>query len=254
MKNFSVGERTLAYDRIGAGTPLVLIHGFPLDHSIWDKVVPPLSVHFDLIIPDVRGFGESTSSASKWSMNDLAEDVARLLDHLKIESAFLAGHSMGGYIALAFAGIFPGRVRGIALVASQTAADAPEKQADRVKQAGQIARDGTGDTVAGMTAKLSSDVQVQKYVHDLMRKQESQGFIGSLHAMAGRTDTMAVLAESTYPVILIHGDSDALIPIQRAHDVQAAVPRAELVQLHEAGHMPMLEMPEQATEGLKRFL
>lgn len=254
MKTLTVNDIRLAYERTGTGSPLVLIHGYPLDHSIWDEVVPLLSPDFDLVIPDLRGFGESTSAKPQWSMQDLAEDVARILDHLEIESAFLAGHSMGGYVALAFAKKFPGRVRGLALIASQTAADSPEKKADRIQQAAQISRDGTGETVAGMTPKLSTDSKVQQLVHDMMKRQKPAGFIGSLHAMAGREDTLPMLADYDYPLIVIHGDEDNLIPLQRAHDVQAAVPRAQLVQIHKAGHMPMIEAPQQVADALKRFL
>jgi pimeloyl-ACP methyl ester carboxylesterase len=254
MKKITVNDISLAFDRTGTGSPLVLIHGYPLDHTIWNEVVPLLSPVFDLIIPDLRGFGESTSSKPQWSMQDLADDIAGVLDDQKIESAFLVGHSMGGYVALAFAKKFPGRVRGLALVASQTAADSPEKKADRIKQAGQISQDGTGEAVAGMTPKLSSDPKVQKTVHDIMKRQKPAGYIGSLHAMAGREDTLPMLADSDYPVILIHGDVDNLIPLQRAHDVQAAVPRAQLVQIHQAGHMPMMDAPKQVADALERFL
>jgi len=103
MMKFSNGNISLAYDRRGQGAPLILIHGFPLDHSIWDEVTSLLAPTFELILPDLRGFGESVSPAPVWTITDLAADVASLLDHLGIESAFLAGHSMGGYVALAFA-------------------------------------------------------------------------------------------------------------------------------------------------------
>ncbi len=186
MNKFQANNSTLAFERLGRGAPLVLIHGFPLDHSIWNEVTPMLIPTFDLILPDLRGFGESLSTIPTWTMTDLAADIASLLDHLGIESAFLAGHSMGGYVALAFARSHPRRVRGLALVASQTAADSPEKREDRLAQAEQIARDGISKTVAGMTTKLSSVRRVQKFVHSLMQNQKPAGLIGSLNAMAER--------------------------------------------------------------------
>jgi 3-oxoadipate enol-lactonase len=251
MQKISGNNLTLAYDRIGQGAPLVLIHGFPLDHSIWDEVTPLLSSTFDLILPDLRGFGESISSAPAWTMTDLAADIASLLDHLGIESAFLAGHSMGGYVALAFAQAYPNRVRGLALVASQTAADTPERKAGRYTEAHHIAEQGIGDTVAAMTSKLSSDTRVQKFVHDLMRKQKPAGYIGSLKAMAERADTLSVLAGSSFPVLLVHGDADGLIPLQRASEIQLKVPRTRLVELAGLGHMPMMESPQAVADALK---
>lgn len=250
MKFFN-GSVSLAYDRIGRGAPLVLIHGFPLDHSIWDDVTPLLTPTFDLILPDLRGFGESISPAPVWTMPNLAADIAALLDHLGIESAFLAGHSMGGYVALAFAAAYPQRVRGLALVASQTAADTPEKRAGRFAQAGQIAEDGIGETVAGMTLKLSPDARVQKFVHDLMRKQKPAGFIGSLKAMAERADTLSVLEEASFPVLIVHGGADGLIPLQR--EIQAKVPRARVFELPGVGHMPMMESPQQVADALNSW-
>ncbi len=251
MKKFTVANLSLAYERMGRGAPLVLIHGFPLDHSIWNEVIPLLKDDFDVILPDLRGFGQSDAVDSDYSMRDLAADVASLLDHLGLESAFLAGHSMGGYVALAFADAYPSRLRGLALVASQTAADAPERKAGRYAQAQKIAEDGIGETVAAMTVKLSSDARVQKFVHDLMRKQKPAGYIGSLKAMAERADTLSVLEQASCPVLIVHGGADGLIPLQR--EIQAKVPRARLVELPALGHMPMMESPQQVADALKSW-
>ena len=253
MQKLTVNHLSLAYDRRGRGAPLVLIHGYPLDHSIWEEVAPFLSPTFELILPDLRGFGESDSTDAPYTMTDLAGDVSALLDHLGIESAYVAGHSMGGYVALAFAQAHPSRVRGLALVASQAAADPPERREGRYANARQIAEQGIGETVAGMTPKLSAEERVQKYVHDLMKRQKAAGFIGSLRAMAERADTLSMLAAASFPVLLIHGDADGLIPLQRAREIQAAVPRAQLVELPGAGHMPMLEHPQAVAEALKRL-
>lgn len=259
MNAFTTNRGTFSYDRLGQGAPLILIHGFPLDHSIWDDVTPLLSdpstgsgQAFELILPDLRGFGESVSPAPVWTITDLAADIASLLDHLGLESAFLAGHSMGGYVALAFAAAYPQRVRGLALVASQTAADTPERKAGRYAQAHLIAENGIGETVAGMTLKLSADPRVQKVVHDLMKKQKPVGYIGSLKAMAERADTLSVLEQASFPVLIVHGGADGLIPLQR--EIQLKVPRARVVELPGLGHMPMMESPQQVADALKSLL
>ena len=91
-----------AYTRIGEGTPLVLIHGYPLDHTIWYDMVSSLEDKFELILPDLRGFGLSGVAEAPYTIADMASDIASLLDHFGIEEAHIAGHSMGGYVALAF--------------------------------------------------------------------------------------------------------------------------------------------------------
>lgn len=251
MITYTHNDSILAYERLGRGTPLVLIHGFPLDHSIWDDITPLLTPTFDLILPDLRGFGESVSSAPAWTMRDLADDLAALLDHLGLDSVFLAGHSMGGYVALAFADAYPQRVRGLALVSSQAAADAPEKRAARHAQARQIAEDGIGETVAAMTEKLSADERVRKFIHELMRKQKPAGYIGSLKAMAERADTMSVLEKNSFPVLVVHGDADGLIPLQM--EIPLKVPRARVTEIAGGGHMPMMESPREVAEALESF-
>ncbi len=103
MDTLEINGIRLAYDRRGKGTPLVLLHGYPLDHRLWDDVVPLLEDQFDLILPDLRGFGGSSTVDAFYTMEDIASDIAGLLDFLGIQKTAIAGHSMGGYVALAFA-------------------------------------------------------------------------------------------------------------------------------------------------------
>ncbi len=253
MEKISINHLALAYERRGYGAPLVLVHGFPLDHSTWDEIVPLLEPNFDLILPDLRGFGESDSTGAAYGMADFASNIAALLDHLGIESAFLAGHSMGGYVALAFAKAYPARVRGLALVSSQAAADTSERREGRYATAKQVAEQGVGVVVEAMTPKLSADPRVQKFVRELIGRQKPAGVIGALKAMAEREDTMSVLAPADFPLLLIHGDADVLIPVDRSREIQAAVRRAQLIELSGVGHMPMMESSLAAAEALKKL-
>ena len=251
MEKINVNGIRLAYTRRGAGTPLLLIHGYPLDHTIWDEVLPLLEKDFDLILPDVRGFGESTTIASQYSMNDIASDFVALLDHLGIQKVALAGHSMGGYIALAFARLHPERVTDLALVASQVLADTPDGKKGRYKTAADVAEKGVGLVAAAMTLKLSADTRVQGFVRRLIEKQHKDAIIGGLKAMAEREDATQYLSSFKFPVVLVHGDSDALIPVDRAREIKVVLPIAHLVELPGIGHMPMMEAPERTAEALK---
>jgi 3-oxoadipate enol-lactonase len=123
MNTVAINGINLAYTSRGKGTPLVLLHGYPLDHTSWDEVATLLENKFDVITTDLRGFGQSTTVETPYTMSDMAADLDGLLDYLKIEKVALAGHSMGGYVALAFAKKYPQRVNALGLVSSQAAAD-----------------------------------------------------------------------------------------------------------------------------------
>lgn len=252
METKSVNGIQLSYDRTGGGKPpLMLIHGYPLDHSIWDDIAPLLKNDFDLILPDVRGFGGSSTIESAYTMTDIARDFASLLDSLGIEKAALAGHSMGGYVALAFARAFPERIGGLALVASQSANDTPERKEGRYKTAADVAGRGVQLVVDAMTDKLSPDQRVRDYVRSLIGRQGVAGISGALKAMAEREDLTSFIASFRHPLILIHGDADELVPIGRAREIKALVSTAHFIELAGVGHMPMMETPGQVAEALK---
>ncbi len=250
MNTVAVNGINLAYTRRGKGTPLVLIHGFPLDSTSWDEIIPLLEDKFDIILPDLRGFGQSTTIKSPYTISDMAEDLAGLLDYLGIEKTAIAGHSMGGYVALAFAKKYPNRVSGLGLVSSQTAGDPPERKEGRYKTAADVAEKGLGVVVEAMTPKLSADVRVQTFVRGVIEKQSKDGVMGALKAMAEREDSMSILSSFDFPFLLIHGDADALIPIDRAKEIKAALPSAKLIELKGSGHMPMMEFAKATAEGL----
>ena len=253
MSTITFNGIELAFDRRGKGTPLVLIHGYPLDHSIWGDVVPLLENDFDLILPDVRGFGGSATVETPYSMADIAADLAAVLDSLGIEKAAFAGHSMGGYVALAFAKAFPDRVSGLSLISSQAAGDPPERKEGRYKTAADVSEKGVQIVAAAMTDKLSPNQSVRDFVRSLIGGQSVSGVTGALKAMAEREDLTSFLASFKLPLVLIHGDADELIPVDRAREIKALVPEAHLVELPGTGHMPMMEQPERIAEALKHL-
>ena len=253
MEKVNVNGIQLAYERRGKGTPLVLLHGFPLDHHLWDEVVPLLEDTFDIILPDLRGFGESTTVDSPYSMDDYASDIAGLLDQLGIQKAAIVGHSMGGYAALTFVRRYPERVSGLGLVSSQVLADAPERKEGRYKSAADVSENGISSVVATMTPKFTADEELQSYARASMERQRPAAYIGALKAMAERADSTSLLSSFTLPVVVVHGDADALIPIDRAREVKDALHQVHLVEISGAGHMPMMEAKEKTAEALKHL-
>jgi pimeloyl-ACP methyl ester carboxylesterase len=253
METINVNGIRFAYERRGTGSPLVLLHGYPLDHHLWDEVAPLLADTFELILPDLRGFGESSTVDSFYTMEDIASDIAALLDHLEIQKTAIVGHSMGGYVALAFARLYPERLTGLGLVSTQVLADPPDRRDGRYKSAAEVADKGIASVVETMTPKFTADPQLQKFARENMEHQQPAGYIGALKAMAERVDSTPLLATLNVPVVIVHGDADSLIPIDRAREVQAALPDAHLVEIRGAGHIPMMEDKEKTAEAL-RFL
>lgn len=254
MKKVNVNGVQMAYTREGTGKPLVLVHGYPLDHTIWNEVIPLLDSDFDIITPDLRGFGQSDVVESQYKISDMATDIAGLLDQLGVEKTAVAGHSMGGYISLAFARAYQERVTGLGLIASQALADTPERKQGRYEAADEIIKSGVEPVAEAFSPKLTPNQRVQTFVKELITEQQPAGLAGALKAMAERDDSSSVLSSLTFSVAIVHGNLDELIPIQRAQEIKAAVPHATLVELLEIGHMPMMEDPQSTARALRNLL
>lgn len=250
-RSLKIDGGNIAYVRRGQGRPLVLLHGYPLDHRIWDTTAERLDSDFDIVLPDLRGFGDSRAEGADFSMTTYAEDLKDLLNHAGLEQAVVVGHSMGGYIALAFAGAYPDWIAGLGLVASQTAADTPERREGRLATASEVLEAGVGSVAETMATRLCADPDIQVALRDLIMAQRPPGLAGALRAMAGRFDSMEVLRSLKVPVAIVHGQADALIPVERAREMKGAVPSAHYLELAGAGHMPMVEDPERTAAALR---
>ncbi len=250
MNKATLNGLQIAYERGGSGTPLVLIHGYPLDHTIWDAMVPLLEGNFDLILPDLRGFGQSGTTTTPYSLDDMAADLAALLDVLKVKNAVVVGHSMGGYVALAFARAYPERLLGLGLIASQPLADTPEKKAGRALEAEHVLAYGVAEVAEGMATKLTADPALHEKLKGLIYQQRPEGVAGALWAMAERPDSRDLLSNFEFPVAIIHGRADKIVPFERAREVMAAVKKGSLVEIEEVGHMPMMEAPQVTARAL----
>lgn len=254
MDKLNVNGIQIAYERRGTGMPLVLLHGYPLDHRIWDEVVPLLEDDFEMILPDLRGFGQSELVESQYTIADMAADVAALLDELGIENTYIAGHSMGGYVSLAFVRNYRERVLGLGLIASQALGDSPERKDGRYATADEIMQTGVGPVVESMSPKLTPDERVQAYVRDMVAEQSPIGLANALKAMGERFDSTLILPTFKFPVVLVHGTADELIPVERAREIKAVLKPAYLVELSGVGHMPMMEDPQEIADTLKKLL
>lgn len=240
----------LFYEDHGSGPALVLLHGYPLDHTIWEGVVPGLASRCRVISPDLRGHGRSPAPEGVYTMRLLAKDVAALLDELGLEQVVLAGHSMGGYAALAFAQAYPDRLRGLALVASQAAADPPERRQGRYETAAQVAAQGMAPVAAAMAPRLAVDPGLVEPLRSLILRGSPTGTIGALQGMAERPDLTDFISGLDLPVLVLAGEQDAFIPVDRSRALAARLRRGRLAIIPGAGHVLMLEAPILVAEAL----
>ena len=243
----------IGFTRRGNGMHVLLLHGYPLDRTIWNQVADMLAGEMDLIIPDLRGFGRSDVMAADRSIIEYASDLAGLMERIGARKAHVVGHSMGGYIALAFAREFAGKTAGLGLISTQVIADTAERKAARQATAQQITVEGVGGVVESMTPKLSPNASVQTIVRDVIARQRPLGLAVALDAMAGRLDSTDVLRSFKSPVVIIHGDADELIPVERGREMKDLLPTAHYLELPGVGHLPMMENPAAVAEAL-RFL
>lgn len=255
-----INEFDLVFDDTGAGTPLLFVHGFPLNRKIWRPQALALREEFRVITPDVRGHGESEATPGIYEMDLLADDVAALIRHLQCGPAFLAGHSMGGYILFAFYRKYPELVRGLILVSTRAAADSAEGKANREALAQRVERKGHQPVVEKMLAPMMAEASVRanpglKYeVEGMMRSTSLAGIVGVSRGMALRNDATSLLARINVPTLILAGTADALIPHAESEKMAAAIPHAHLHLFEGVGHLPSLERAEEMNEVLLRWL
>ena len=246
----TVTSQELEYKKTGQGTPLVLLHGFPSDSSVWDTISASLSTHHTLIMPDLPACT---------SINQMAEAVKCILDEEQLQQVVIAGHSMGGYVALAIAHLFPDRVKGLSLMHSTPLADDEPKQLMR-KKAIEIIRNGgkkafLKQMILGLFAddfKLAMPDRVELQINLALTFREDS-LINFYTAMMERQDRTDVLSASTFPVQWIVGAEDTVIPLQK---VLPFCHRSDINFISfypHIAHMAMYEAPEQLKNDLHTF-
>lgn len=227
----------LNFQETGSGPPVVLLHGFPLDRSIWSPEGP-----FRWILPDLRGHGRSPTAPTA-TMEEQAQDVLELLDALKIDRAAVGGHSMGGYVLFALHRLAPDRLRAGLFIATRSAADSEEGRRGREQTALRILKEGPGFLAASMGDRLfaADDSPHAARLRDIISRTDPQGIAAALRGMAARPDATPQLAAFQAPALVIAGRGDRIVPAAESEAMARAMPRARLEFLERSGHMPMLE-------------
>jgi len=240
---------------------VVLIHGFPFSASIWDAQADALARDACVVCPDLRGAGKSSESEGPYLMETLAADVALLLDALGIERASIAGHSMGGYVALAFARMFTERVARLALVPSRLRADTPKEAQARWDLADRVEREQSiAPVVESMLPRLfapstpAERPSVVERARQIATRNGPAGAAAALRGMALRSSAEDIAEDLDVPMVMIAGAHDATLTRVEAKGVAERFPRGRLVLCNESGHVPMMEEPEVVTAALRQWL
>jgi 3-oxoadipate enol-lactonase len=255
----NINGHDIAYDDAGAGRPIVLLHGYPFNRSLWLEQIAALSDAYRLITPDLRGHGDSAVTDSI-TINDMAADVAGLLDTLEIERAVIGGLSMGGYVALAFQKQFPERVAALVLADTRAQADTTEARAGREQQAQTALREGMPPIAEGMLSKLfapetpATNSSVVSFVREMMLNTNPKGAAAALRAMALRDDHTERLGEIRIPALILIGDQDAITPPALSEEMHRLIAGSRLEIIEGAGHVSNLERPDEFNQALRTFL
>ncbi|HKS08917.1 MAG TPA: alpha/beta fold hydrolase [Pyrinomonadaceae bacterium] len=260
MSFIRVDDIQLAYTDAGLGLPVVLLHGYPFNRTLWNEQTSALSNSYRVITPDLRGHGESDASPGAATMNRMAQDVAALLDHLEISRAVVGGLSMGGYVALAFYKQFRSRVRALVLADTRAQADTEEGKQTRHQQAEKALAEGMAGIADSMLPKLltpetvSKRPEVVKRVRDMMLKTKPEGAAGALLGMAERDDQTSLLSQISCPTLILVGQEDQITPVKDSEKMHREIAGSRLVVIENAAHVSNLERTEQFNEELTRFL
>lgn len=260
MRMVSIGDIQLAVEERGTGKPLLMVHGFPLDHSMWKFQIDGLSSQFRVIAPDLRGFGKSDVTPGTVLMEQLADDLAKLLDALQVsEPIAFCGLSMGGYVAWQFVQRHRRRLDRLIVCDSRAVADSKEVAEGREKSAERVLAEGAKIVADTMMPKLFyRDAEGEK---DFVRQTEQvmlatnvEGMAAALRGMAKRPDVTGLLGGFDVPTLVICGEHDVISPAKEMRAIAEGIPGAQYVEIAGAGHMAPLEKPAEVNAAIERFL
>lgn len=250
----------LCYSDHGEGRCIVLLHGYLENGRVWDSFTGQFPGGFRFLVPDLPGHGLSGSWGKIHTMNELAASVKAILDVEGISKTFLAGHSMGGYVTMAFADLFPDYLSAYALVHSTPFADTEEKRENRDREISLVLCGKKRQIVMVNIPKafatenldnMSNQVELLKH---MAMKSTDQGTVALLNGMKERPDRSAVLQDPKLPLLLIGGMKDNYIPIEVFEKLVAMAPHARVLRLENSGHQGFMEESGNVIQAFTEFL
>jgi pimeloyl-ACP methyl ester carboxylesterase len=251
----------LAYQTYGNpnNSPVLLLHGYLESGEIWKPLADLLSEDFYVICPDIPGHGDSGVISRVHRMDDMAEAMAALLDSLDIKKVHLAGHSMGGYVVMAFREVFHQYLCSFVLFHSTCFADTPEKVENRNREI-ELVKNGKKEALINVNIPrgfASDNLERLKdqleWAKEIASRTEGEGIISLLNGMKGRPDRCELLKDDIVPMMLIAGMKDNYIPFEAMQKIKKLGANVHLETLENSGHMGFIEETEKSAGILKSF-
>jgi 3-oxoadipate enol-lactonase len=256
-----VNNFTVSYYDVGEGNiPILLLHGYPFDKSMWTGQLDVLKSSNRLIAIDIRGFGKSTDEKSILSMDLFGQDLIALMDKLKIEKAIICGLSMGGFIALNAMGKFPNRFEGLILCDTQCVADTNEGREKRYATIEQVKTDGINEFAEGFIKNvfhpesLLNKTEIVESLSSVVYANSKEVINAGLSALATRSETCTNLSSISIPTLIICGREDKVTPLSQSEMMHKQIKNSTLKVIDHAGHVSNLEQPEEFNRHLSEFL
>ena len=260
MPRINIGDISLHVEDRGAGSPLLLVHGFPLDHTMWAGQTA-LWRKLRIIAPDLRGFGASDVTSGAVTMEQYADDLAALLDAMQVrQPVTFCGLSMGGYVAWQFVARHRQKVDSLILCDTRAVADSPEAAAGRHQLADRVLVEGAQVVAESMIPKLFAPQSLERNAEfvtatrEVILRTRPEGIAAALRGMAKRKDVTADLGQIDVPTLVICGQHDVISTPTEMQQIAAAIPGAEYVEIPGAGHMTPLENPASVNAKIGQFL
>jgi pimeloyl-ACP methyl ester carboxylesterase len=253
---FADGE--IHYKIEGQGPAIVFLHGFMESIRIWKPFIEKLKNKFKVISINLPGHGKSSVFGEVHKMEFMAESVKAVLENEKVENALIVGHSMGGYVSLAFAEKYPDAMKGLVLFSSTCFEDTPERKDDR-ERAAKAADAHKMKYITSVVPNLffeRTGAKASKRIFKLVKiaaKQPKEGIIAAIYGMKDRKDKTKVLSKAKFPVLILAGHDDFLIPLERIQEMGKHAPTATVVVLDQCGHVGFLEQKKESIKAIETF-
>jgi pimeloyl-ACP methyl ester carboxylesterase len=259
LKTAPFRNSTITFTDEGSGRAVVLLHGFLGSAEIWKETRKNLSRTYRVIAIDLPGHGSSPPIGYAHSMDLMARSVKSVLDFLKLKKYVMIGHSMGGYVALAFADIFPDRLRGLCLFHSSAYPDPAEKKIERTRAMNLVrANKGiyTKSTIRNLFAAKNLKYLKEEigFATAIARKTSQRGIIAALIGMRDRPARDIILGLVEYPIMMVIGEHDNILPPSQLIEQSQVMKKPEVLYLEHDGHFGFMESPRQSNKALRRFL